>query len=515
MKDPLIQGDSGQSVSFLAPKKWVRWVILVFLFGLGALIRFYDLTDAPLDFHPTRQLHSALIARGMAAQASDLFSDQQTEIAIQQWKKEGLIEPPIMERFTAATYMVLGREFLWVARIYAILFWLLGGMGLYLLAKDLKGIDAGIIALAFYLFLPYSALASRAFQPDPLLTAAIIWAWWAAVKWAKHSTCRWTVTAGLLAGFAIFVKSTAVFFLLGAYLGLVLFGKGIRLTVKDKRTWVLVLLVVLPYAAFHIYGVYINGQLASQFSLRFFPQLWLQPAFYLQWIGQINATVGFVLFLAAVLGIFLLPEKSHRAMLAGVLIGYFLYGMTFTHHITTHDYYHLPLVPLVAAGVGVFSSVAVKFLQGPKWLSRLAVALVLLVWVGVNAWDVRVTLKRNDYRHEASIWKELGETLGQGSSVVGLLHDYGYRLEYWGWVTPNVWFTSGDLRYRELAGQTFDFDTLFKEATSGKQNFVVTLYGEYESQPELKSKLEKGYPVYKETGDYLIFDLMHPLAEQP
>ncbi len=98
--------------------------------------------------------------------------------------------------------------------------------------------------------------------------------------------------------------------------------------------------------------------------------------------------------------------------------------------------------------------------------------------------------------------------------MVGLLHDYGYRLEYWGWVTPTAWFTSGDLRYRELAGQTFDFDTLFEETTAGKQYFVVTLFGEYESQPELKAKLEKGYPVYKQTGDYLIFDLMHPLLEQ-
>ncbi len=509
----MIEPERNPPQSFLTNRKWVLWVLLVILFGLGALIRFYDLTDAPLDFHPTRQLHSALIARGMAAQASDLFSEQQTEIAIQQWKLEGLIEPPIMEWLAATTYTAIDSEVLWAARIYAILFWLLGGVGLYLLVKELKGIDAGIIALIFYLFLPYSALASRAFQPDPLLVCSIIWAWWAALKWAGNPSWKWTIAAGLLAGFAIFVKSTAVFFLLGAYIGLVFFGKGFRFTVKDKRTWLLVLLVILPYAVFHFYGVFITGQMASQFSLRFFPQLWLEPAFYLQWIGQINGTVGFPFFLAAILGIFLLAEKSHRAMLVGVVVGYFLYGMTFTHHITTHDYYHLPLVPLVAAGVGVVLSAVMNQLRGPKWLSRLVITLVLLIWVGVNAWDVRVTLKRADYRPEAAIWQELGETLGQGTSVVGLLHDYGYRLEYWGWVTPSVWFTSGDLRYRELAGQTFDFDTLFEETTAGRQYFVVTLFGEYESQPELKGKLDKGYPVYKQTGDYLIFDLMHPLEE--
>ncbi len=36
---------------------------MLLLLGLG--IRLLDLTDPPLDIHPTRQLHSALMARGM------------------------------------------------------------------------------------------------------------------------------------------------------------------------------------------------------------------------------------------------------------------------------------------------------------------------------------------------------------------------------------------------------------------------------------------------------------------
>ncbi len=129
---------------------------------------------------------------------------------------------------------------------------------------------------------------------------------------------------------------------------------------------------------------------------------------------------------------------------------------------------------------------------------------------------MRVTLKRNDYRTEAIIWQKLGASLGEGSKVVGLLHDYGARLSYWGWMIPTNWMTSGDMRYRELAGQTFDFDQLFTETTAGKEYFVVTLFGEYDSQPALKSKLENGYPVYEKTNDYIIFDLMHPKAgEKP
>jgi hypothetical protein len=502
------------SPSFLAPAKWVLVVIFLILFGVAALIRFYDLTDAPLDFHPTRQLHSMLIARGMFAEHTDTYNDTQKEIAIRQWKAEGLIEPPIMERLTALTYQLLGREVLWVARIYAILFWLLGAVGLYLFVREITGRDAGIISLIYFLFLPYGALASRAFQPDPLLVAAIIWSWWAAIKWYRNPTWKWTIIAGLLAGFSIFVKSTAVYFLLIAYAGLIIFGRGFKTAIKDKKTWLLAVLAIIPYACFHVYGVYITGLLTSQFSLRFFPQLWLQPAFYLQWEGMINGTIGLAWLLIAILAMSLIEDKGHRALYAGVLIGYFLYGMTFTHHITTHDYYQLPLIPLIAAGIGIAAGSLFKLLKGPAWLTHLATIFVLVFYVAINAWDVRVTLKRDDYRKEATIWQELGKALGEGASVVGLTHDYGARLAYWGWVTPANWMTSGDMKYRELAGQTFDFETLFTEAIEGKQYFVVTLFGEFDSQPELKNTLERGYPVYKETGDYIIYDLLHPIGKE-
>ena len=38
---------------------------LDFLFGIALAIRLYDLTDLPLDFHPTRQLVSIIKARGI------------------------------------------------------------------------------------------------------------------------------------------------------------------------------------------------------------------------------------------------------------------------------------------------------------------------------------------------------------------------------------------------------------------------------------------------------------------
>ncbi len=496
--------------SFFAPKKWLLWLSLALIFGLGLTIRLYDLTDLPLDFHPTRQLHSVLMARGMYYQNLPGIPDWQREMAVQQWKAEGLIEPPFMEWITAQTYRLVGEQ-LWVARVYSIIFWLLGGIPLFLLARTLSsGTDGGLIGLAYFLILPYGAIASRAFQPDPLMTTLIIFCFWAAVRWHQTSSWKWAIAAGLLGGLAILVKAVAVFFVGGGLIGLVLAGKGLRRALREPQVWVATALAVIPYGIFHIYGVYISGLLESQFSLRFFPQMWKDPVFYLRWNGQISSVVGFEWFLLGLLGTFLIKDKAQRAMMVGAWVGYFVYGMTLPYHISTHDYYQVPFIPLVALGLAAGAELLLRNLRGARWVLYPLVIGVVLFAVTIKAWDVRVTLKRDDYRGEAAMWQKLGQELGPGASVVGLTHDYGYRLSYWGWVTPSNWLTSGDFNYRALAGQTFDMDQLFAEQTAGKDYFVVTLFNELESQPELKSLLYNHYPILDETGDYIIFDLRHP-----
>ncbi|NPV56883.1 MAG: hypothetical protein HPY76_09490 [Anaerolineae bacterium] len=496
--------------SFLAPKKWMLTLYLLVFFALGAVIRFYDLTDLPLDFHSTRQMRAAIIARGMYYQTKTDVPDWQREMAVAQWQSESLIEPPIMEWLTATTYRVIGREALWVARVYSNLFWLVGGVFVYLLAKELAGVDGGLIALAYFLFLPYGAIASRSFQPDPLMTAMLAAALWSMVRWHKSRTWGWALTAGLMGGLTILVKAVAVFFVGAAWLGLVLAAPGLRQALRDRRVWLLAALTLLPYAMFHIYGVYIDGELASQYNQRFFPQLWFDPVHYLQWKGVIAGTVGLEWFLVALISIFLLPEKPLRALLASAWTGYFLYGMFFSYHIVTHDYYQLPLVPLVALGLGIGASFIFAHLRGRRALLYPLVVGALSFVIITQAWDVRVQLKRDDYRPEAAYWRQLGQTLGQGARVVGLTHDYGYRLAYWGWVDSRNWMTSGDFNLQALSGGEMDMEAAFDEAIAGNDYFVVTLRGELERQPKLQALLDRRYPLLATESDALIYDLRHP-----
>jgi hypothetical protein len=501
----------GNLVRLFNHSTWLRRVVLVVLVVLAFAIRLYDLDDLPFDFHSTRQMHSALMARGMYYQSRTDLPEWQRTMAVQQWKAEGLIEPPIMESLTALGYQLVGSDDLRIPRLLSILFWMLGALPLYWLARDLIDHNAAVFALAFYLILPYGALASRAFQPDPLMVSSIIWSGWAASRWASRPGWKWAIIAGLLAGFSIFIKSVAGFFIAGAWIGLFLTAWGIKRVIKMPQFWFASVLAVLPLALFTYYGLKISGELAGQFSLRFFPALWIDPVWYLRWNGEISSVVGFEWFLAALLGIFLMPKAVGRWMLLGLFAGYVIYSFALPYHAMTHDYYQEPLIPLVALGVGaVLSSLTAK-MDGPRWLLITTIIGLFSFWVIIKAWDVRVTLKRNDYRGEPVLWQQLGNKLGHDSKVLAITQDYGYRLEYWGWITPQNWMNSGDFTVREMAGQQFDRVKLFQEDVQGKDYFLVTSFGEFDSQADFKDMMYAAFPVLEETGDYLIFDLKHPL----
>jgi len=215
----------------------------------------------------------------------------------------------------------------------------------------------------------------------------------------------------------------------------------------------------------------------------------------------------------ALLSVFLVREKPYRGLVIGLLLGYFAYGLTLSYHISTHDYYHLPLIPVVAVGLAAGAGTLFNNLKGTKWLVYPVLVGIILFGVVTSAWDVRVQLKRVDYRSEITFWEKLGEKVGAGASVVGLTHDYGYRLAYWGWITSTNWMTSGDFNYRALDGQEFDMVTLFEEETAGKDFFVVTLLSELESQPHLKKLLYENYPALEETDEYLVFDIRNRLKK--
>jgi len=503
--------------------RFARSVTLVLLFAIALTIRLYDLTDLPLDFHPTRQLLSAIKARGLYYETQpDGIPTRKLETAIRQAKLKADVEPIVFERVVAFTYRFTGEQ-LWIARVYSSLFWLIGGIFLFMLVRDLVSFEGAVFSTTYFLFFPYAIIASRSFQPDPLMVMLTLFFWWMFSQWSDLTPSpsperrgeQWRVAllAGLLGGLAIFIKFSAAFFVIGAALGLASSRFMLRELLRNVQVWVVALIGILPAAAYLVYGIFIRGDLGSQFGGRFIPALLLSPINYLQWMTKASLAAGGIFIMLGLLAFFLGKDNRLRSFMFGLWGAYLLYGLFFDYHVATHDYYHLPLIPIVAISLGPLGDWFFARLTESTVhrYQRSAVYVILLFGLFSVVWGVRNQLKSVDYRPEAAMWAEIGEQLAD-ERVVALTQDYGSRLEYWGWKTVATWPYVGDINYADIRGGTFSFDDLFNEYSSKRDFFLVTDFDELDRQLGLKERLFTSYPIHAQGDGYLVFDLRNPTS---
>lgn len=506
--------------SFFASSRHLLFLTLFLMFGTALAIRAYDLADLPLDFHPTRQLFSAAKARGMYYETLQGIPEWQREFAVQQWKAKVTIEPEIMERLAAFLYQYTGEQ-LWVPRLVSSLAWLVGGIFVYLLSRDMFSVDGAVLALAFYLFVPYGIYASRSFQPDPLMVTLIVAFWWLIFRWVNsplppgeragvRANLPFALLAGLVGGFAIFIKFVAAFFVIGGALGVLLGRFSLRELVRNPQVWMIGVLGVLPGVAWIAYGKFVAGMFGGDLSGRFIPALLANPSFYVQWQNKAAAVAGGIGIMLGLLGLLLARQKQVKTFLFGIWGAYLVFGLFFNYHISTHDYYSLPLIPIVALSLVPLGERFFAYLAeaGRGWV-RGAVFLVLSYGVFSTVWTVRNEMKSVDYRPQVGYWAEIRERLGPGASVVALTEDYGNRLAYWGWLRAALWPSFGDLYQAEVRGNQRDIGALFAEITAKKSFFLVTDSSDFAKQPELQAELAD-YPVLVQGDGYLIYDLQAP-----
>ncbi len=503
------------SQTSLFSSRAARTLALVLIFGAALAIRLYDLTDLPLDFHPTRQLLSAIKARGLYYETQpDGVSTWNLETAIRMAKLKADVEPVVFEHLVAFTYRFTGEQ-LWIARVYSSLFWLIGGVFLFLLAREFVSFEGAMVATTYYLIFPYAIIGSRSFQPDPLMVMLTLSFWWMFARWIRSPLWINVILAGLLGGLAIFIKFSAAFFVIGGALGLALSRFTWRELLRNVQVWVLAGLGALPAAMYLIYGIFIRGDLASQFKGRFVPALLLSPYNYLQWETKASMAAGGIFIMLGLLGFFFIKDRRLRIFLYGVWASYILFGLFFDYHIATHDYYHLPFIPIVAlslASLGDWFFARLSETVVQRWMKSI-VYIILIYGLFSVIWDVRNQMKAVDYRPEAAMWEQIGGQFEDGARVIALTQDYGSRLQYWGWRTASTWPYVGDVGYANMRGGVFSFDDLFNKYSSKMRYFLVTDFDEFNRQPELKKRLVGSYPISSQGDGYLIFDLKN-LAQQ-
>jgi hypothetical protein len=221
-----------------------------------------------------------------------------------------------------------------------------------------------------------------------------------------------------------------------------------------------------------------------------------------------NSVAGGLAIALGLLGLLVMRDRRARFFVAALWISYVVFGLFFDYHVATHDYYHLPLIGLVAISLAPLASFAMSSVARSTRppLAQAAVYGILAYAVLSAAWDARGDLHAVDFRPEATMWAQLGDRLGHGPNVVALTQDYGARLAYWGWQNANIWPNSGDVDYHEARGASIGFNELFSRQTTGNKYFVVTDFSELQRQPQLRAALAE-FTVYAQGDGYIIYDL--------
>ena len=482
-----------------------KMLLLLLIVGAGVGIRLYHLTDPPLDFHPTRQMHSALIARQfyLTWRPGDITEEETLQRAL--GGRMARYEPPLFEALVARTGVLLRKSLgfqLWFARVYDLLFWLLGGWGLYRLARYLIGDWGAVTALAYWWLLPFAIQASRSFQPDPLMTVLLVWTAYAAFRGADRisPSWKWWSAAVALGAAAGIVKIYAVLFALGILTAAA--WQRSRHFWRQRAFWLAVVGVTLPVAV--VYALMPHNTSVRDFLKVY---LWLSPKFYGGWLTELGVFGGACL-LVALAGIAFGGSRL-QALAWGWGGAYLLYGFTVPYHIATHSYYHLPLLPLAALGIGSAVEAlrpALPRLARP-WRVALALgALAAVVYpLGITAWEAQ----QCTCRQEAATFRRLGAVLPRDGAIIALTPAYGYPLMYYANVSVSFWPTS---RYQQAFSLSPD-DILQK--LRNFSYFLVTDFCEFDRQPTLRHYLATHYPILMEGEGFALYDLRHPLDTQP
>jgi 4-amino-4-deoxy-L-arabinose transferase-like glycosyltransferase len=457
---------------------------------------------------------------------------------------DGIIEPPILEIVSSLAYFAVGGEHLWIPRLLSVLFWMVGGVFLYLIAKRMVSPNAAVFPLLFYLFVPYSVPASRAIMPDPLMIMLLLASILTILRYHEQPSTRRLIIAAITSSLAIFVKpGICLFQIFGAFVSLAVYRQGVRRSLTDPHSLVFAVLSVLPTGLYYLYGTLIAGFLRGQAAHKIAPRLLLEASFWEGWLGMIGLVVGYVALLAALLGVLLLRNGLPRALMIGLWSGYFLFGLTFTTHITTSNYYSLQLIPVVALSLGSIAELVIKHLVqvannlgqlGWRGFGKIAVlALSILILVlsavgGTRMFTYSITAMRareEGFVSYVATFKKIGEVVNHSRRTLILFGgppsrgvNYGFALMYYGRLSGKTWpwphVGEPQEGSRPAAAQEL-FSRRYSNRKRSPEYFVISRgwWNRVEIKA-LRTFLTKNYPMVAQGDRYVVFDLRRNLNSQ-
>jgi hypothetical protein len=471
--------------------------VVVVLVGLA--VRVPAVADPYSSFHPSRQYRDAVVARDLTYRLWGAPSAEVEEAAGFALVDFGPKEPPGLESVAAVLRVAEPGDW-WRARLVVVFGFLAGVVFLAGRMRRVLGTPAAIGALGVGVLLPYLVHATSSFQPDPIVAGLLCACFGLLLGLDEGDLRRRThLAVGVLGGVAAVMKPTALPVILLPYLFLH------RRQLRSGHVVAAVALLSVPAVAWTLANLVFADTLDSHAANSIVPSLLRERTFWSGWSNRVDDVYTLPVVLLALLGAFLGPRLVRDLTLAGGL-GYVLVGLTFTHHMATHDYYHLILVPVVMLGIGGLVAGLPSRVPSvrPALLAGAGVVLLGAFAVGsVRAVDTHLDSGADRTAEVAAPF-----VAGTDGESVSFSRDDGMALEYLTKSSIYVWPTAADLAFRARSGEELDAGEalLQQHRDLGVRWFVLTVPEDAARVPELVELLAP-FEVAACTPDGIVVDL--------
>jgi len=225
------QSRGGPAEESLARRSVIVSVILVVSFIVAAAVRLYNIDAAKLYFYATRPYYSFCIARHFYYEGTESIPDWKRDIAA--INKEALDdkEPPLTEYLVSRIWRACRSENHWAPSFVCSIFWLIGGIFVFLIAKKYTTVVAAAIATAFYLLCPFGIVMSRSFQPESLMTMMFLAGIYTIFNYYEKPSTKRLFIMAIVSGLAILAKVLVIFPIWAAFIAAGICKKGFRKTI--------------------------------------------------------------------------------------------------------------------------------------------------------------------------------------------------------------------------------------------------------------------------------------------
>jgi 4-amino-4-deoxy-L-arabinose transferase-like glycosyltransferase len=344
-------------------------------------------------------------------------------------------------------------------------------------------------------------------MPDALMISVLLVAALTVIRYWERRSRQRLLVAGLVSALATAVKPGVAFvFLIPLFGALAISQQQLRNALRRGSFGLFVAMTASIATAYFVYGRYLSDFISrSTETGRVTPELLSRSRFWTGWWQMVSYLLSYpqqqrLLALAplglGLLGMVVARPGVPRAILVGLSAGYVAFGLAFANYTSTHPYYALPLVPILALGIGVLSGVILDRFPPGRPIAREAVVVLIGLVIAGGAFKSYSVLG-GEHTHQAiTDYRRIGQLTGHTSRAIVVDNNLGSPAMYWGWIVAKNW----ELDYNERLPAWID---------PSKEQFLIVIGVErLETAPGLHDFV-RSLPVIAKTARYAVFDL-HP-----